>query len=995
MTAVAVDVKELAEILYESGADAERVRGAMEGLWNQLEALCGKMGGVIHSRTDDSGLLLWGRDRAREDDAENAIRAALSMRGCVLSEARRILGPEWEPTEENPLPYAAGITTGPVLLERESDTGSYTASGAPITLAGRIKDAAPPGGTLVAHETYTLVRGVFSFTQRDPLRVRGRKEPLDVYLATQVKPRAFRLKARGIEGVETKMIGREIELRLLQEALTLTLEDGETQVVTVVGDAGVGKSRLLFEFSSWTDLQEQTVWFFQARATQPSMLQPYSLTRDLFSFRFRILDSDPLSLVHEKFVKGIEGFLGAGSMRKAHFIGQLVGFDFSEQPEVAAALQDGDELRRTAQGYLGEFFTTASKAHPVVIHIEDIHWADDRSLDLINNLVRENTDLPLFVLCMARPSLYERRPQWGEGQRFHERIQLEPLSQLSSRRLVRELLKHVPEVPTTLRDLVVDRADGNPFYIEELIKALIDDRVILKGEEAWSVDTSRLSSVRVPPTLTGVLQSRLDTLPAPLHQLLQRVSVVGRIFWDAAAVHLSQETAGIKGNDVKAMLEDLRGREMILKREESGFAGTEEFVFRHAILRDVTYETVVPRQRRTLHKLVGDWLIEAGGERAGEHTLLVAEHYARAEEPALAAAQLRKAGQRALALAAFDEAATLLQRARELLTGSEHAAQRLEIEILRSDLEGRRGTLPRAREVLLDPLEEARRLGDKRLQARMLGQLGRIAMWQGENDEARRYLTEALDLSRELDDKATRLFLLRQIANVEHRDDPTASRGRLEESIRLAQEIGDRESEANGLNSLANIAMFEDQHAEAAGHYNRALEIVRELGNRYSEAMILGNLGFVWADAGDLAQGEQAFRRVLAITRETGGASLRAMGEYGLCVIHLRKGENAEAWNWGRKATASVQETGATPTMSPLHFGILMVRRGDRETGLRWIGFARLNPGRFQKETEADIARHWEECRGDLTQQEAEAIMAKGADLTLEVILARVEQEPH
>src|SRR5205814_2937081 len=142
-------------------------------------------------------------------------------------------------------------------------------------------------------------------------------------------------------------------------------------------------------------------------------------------------------------------------------IGQLVGFDFSYVHAVAEALKDTDGFRQKALEHLGEFFTAASKTFPVVIHVEDLHWADDRSLDLINNLVRENVKLPLFVLCMARPSLYERRPQWGEGQRFHERIQLEPLSQLSSRRLVRELLKKMTEVPAELRDLVVERADGN------------------------------------------------------------------------------------------------------------------------------------------------------------------------------------------------------------------------------------------------------------------------------------------------------------------------------------------------------------------------------------------------------------------------------------------------------------------------------------------------------------------------------------------------------
>jgi serine/threonine protein kinase len=197
MTAVSIDVKELAEILYEKGADAERVRSTMDAVWTALSETAKTSGGTVHGRTEDGGLFLWGRDRAREDDSENAIRAALAMREKVLAESRKVLGSAWEPTDENPLPFLAGITTGPVLLERESDSGSYTASGAPITLAGRLKDAAPPGGILVAHETFTLVRGVFTFTQREPLRVRGRKEPIEVYLVTHVKPRAFRVDARG------------------------------------------------------------------------------------------------------------------------------------------------------------------------------------------------------------------------------------------------------------------------------------------------------------------------------------------------------------------------------------------------------------------------------------------------------------------------------------------------------------------------------------------------------------------------------------------------------------------------------------------------------------------------------------------------------------------------------------------------------------------------------------------------------------------------------
>jgi class 3 adenylate cyclase/tetratricopeptide (TPR) repeat protein len=992
MTAVSIDVKDLAEILYEKRADAERVRSTMDALWSSLAEVAKGFGGVTHSRAEETGLILWGRERAREDDSENAIRATLAMRERVLAEARKVLGSSWEPTEDNPLPFSAGITTGPVLLEREPDSGSYTASGAPITLAGRLKDSAPPGGIVVAHETFTLVRGVFTFTQREPLRIRGRKDPIEVYLVAQAKPRAFRLRARGIEGVETKMIGREIELRLLQEALTLTLEDGETQVVTVVGEAGVGKSRLLFEFSNWTDLQEQTIWFFEARATQPSMLEPYSLARDLFSFRFRILDSDPLAVVHEKFVNGVAEFLGQGSERKAHIIGQLVGFDFSSKPEVEAALKDGDAFRRMAQGYLGELFTTASKVNPVMIHVEDIHWADDRSLDLLNNLVRDNIDLPLFVLCMARPSLYERRPQWGEGQHFHERIQLEPLSQLSSRRLVRELLKHVPEVPTALRDLVVDRADGNPFYIEELIKALIDDRVILKGEEAWSVDTTRLSTVRVPATLTGVLQARLDTLPAQLYQLLQRVSVVGRIFWDAAANRLSREGAALKPAEVQAMLEDLRDREMILQREESGFAGTVEFVFRHAILRDVTYETVIPRQRRALHKLVGDWLLEVGGERAGEHTLLVAEHYSRAEEASLAASQLTKAGQRALQLGAYDEGATLLERAKELLTGPEQTEQRLGIDLLRGNLEAIRGNFAKATEIMKPALEEARATGNLRIQANALGRLGRVCMWQGDTPTAMKYIGEALELSRSLGDRAALIFNLRQMGNMLVMTDPREALTYHEESVELARQAGDRNAEAHGLNSVAIALQLGGDPEKSMATFMQSLELNRALGDRLNEAMVLGNVAGLYSASGDLETAERRAKEALAIAKEIGAISLLPSGEVMLAEIHLRGGRNAEARKWLRTAHDTMRTIGVLPTMLAVLHGILKVREGDRPKGLAWIGFGRAHDPNTQ-EVVLLIRSFDALLRGDSSEEEMEAAMRAGEGLTVEDVLAEAERE--
>ena len=992
MTSVYMDVTELAEIQYESGADTETVRGHMDRLWERFAGIAEERGGVIQSRTDEVGVALWGRDRASEDDAERAIRAALRMREAVQKEARRVFGAGWEPTEESPLPYAAGITTGPVLLEREAETGTYSARGASITLAGRLREAAPAGKVLVDYDTFTQVRGVFTFQSHDPIRVRGRKEPLEAFIAVQAKPRAFRLQARGIEGVETRMIGREIELRILQEALTLTLEDGETQVVTVVGEAGIGKSRLLYEFTNWIDLLDETLWLFRARATQPSMLQPYSLTRDLFSFRFQILDSDPLESVHQKFLAGVEVFLGEGSGDKAAFLGQLVGFDFSEYPAVAAALENPEQFRDTALGYLGEFFTAASESNPVVLQIEDIHWADDRSLDLINQLVRDNTRLPLFVICMARPSLYERRPQWGEGQRFHERVQLEPLSQLSSRRLVKELLKKLPTVPAELRDLVVERADGNPFYIEELIKSLIDDRVILKGDEEWSVDTSRLAGLRVPPTLTGVLQSRLDTLPPVLHQLLQRASVVGRIFWDRAVVYLSRDM-NLKDDEIETMLEELREREMILRREQSSFADTVEYVFRHAILRDVTYETLVPRQRRALHAQTAEWLVEAGGERASEYTLRVAEHYGHAGEPAKAAGHLQDAARTAAGLGAYDEAIAVLRKALELLQGEEHRVAAFPVEVQLGSLLSQRGGFAEGRERLSRALEGARKTGNRPLQATALGELARLSLWTDDLDAAKTYLNEALPLVRELDDRPALMFVLRQMGNL-NVNEPDRAESYFSESVSLARELGDRGAEAAALNGLAITHDLRNDFEESMERYRESLEIFRELGQPKWMAMVGSNIGGEFTRRGKFDEAREALDAAFRAARESRDDPMTTTILLEQGRLALREGRDEEAAALLGKSLDLALKLGTRPVPLLISCAVIRARAGRRDEALAWVGLARAQTGVWQKlEIDRDIAECLPLVRGDLADEAVEAAMKAGESLDLGEVLEGIRRE--
>ncbi len=991
MTAVHFDNAGLSEALYESGLDAETVRGRLDALWARFDEIAREGGGVIQSRNDETGLALWGRARISEDDPERAIRAALAMREATLDEARRLFGPAWEPSETEPLPFAAGITTGPILLERAADSGTYSASGVAITVAGRVREAALPGEILLAHDTFTQVRGVFTLHPHDPIRLRGRKEPLEVYIVTAAKPRAFRLKARGIEGIETKMVGREIELRLLQEAPTLTLEDGETQVVTVVGEAGVGKSRLLYEFSNWTELIDETVWLFEARATQPSMLQPFSMTRDLFSSRFQILDSDSIETVHKKFIAGVAGFLGEDSTEKAQVIGQLVGFDFSAAPAVAEALKDGDAVRRQGLEPLGEFFTAACKLNPAVLYIEDIHWADDRSLDLVNVLVRDNAKLPLFVMCMARPSLYERRPQWGEGQHFHEKIALEPLSQLSSRRLVRELLKKVPDVPAPLRDLVVERADGNPFYIEELIRALIDDGVVLKGDPDWSVDETKLSGVRIPPTLTGVLQSRLDTLAPGLHQILQRASVLGRVFWDSAAVFLSR-SAGLDEDEVQAMLEDLRRREMILRREESGFAGTVEYVFRHAILRDVTYETIVPRQRRALHRLVGDWLLEMGGERAREHTSLVAEHYERAGEPLLAAAQLEQAARAALQVGAYDEALATLAKARVLVHDKADDPVRIAVELAMGEVLSMHGDRVQAQQVLEAILPAARRGDDRMALVGLLGNLVRNTIWLDRIDEARAYLAEVLPLTRESGDERGLMFILRQAGNFAVHN-PVEAAPLFEESLALARKLGDRAGESSVLNSIGNMHQHQGDWAAARASYETGLTAVAAAGNPYVEEMLRENLGVNFAWEGRYDEAQTLLDEALQMARKLGLVLDEASTTENIVFLELRRGNLEAAAARLKHALGLYRSQSVVQPATLVLAAILEAHRGDRRRAQSWAGLALSRGSTSQRQMRNLLDLFDSVLRGDLTAAEIAAARTEGESLDLASVLIAVEKE--
>ena len=501
--------------------DPEDTLEIMDNALPRLAAPIEAHGGHVTRYTGDGFKAVFGDPIAREDDPEQAIRAGLEILDVSQSVAQEVQK-EWG---IEGFQVRIGIDTGLAALGGQTEAED-TVMGRVVNLAVRIESAAPPGNLLISHNTYRHVRGVFNVDPLEPITAKGFPEPVPVYLVREVKPRAFRVLTRDVEGVETRMVGREAELKCLQDALLTAIEEREGGVITITGEAGVGKSRLLYEFDNWIELlPPPDVRFFQGRGRQEAQGQPYSLLRDVFAFRFQILDDDTGQEARNKVETGFGEVFSADEdgMMRAHFIGQWLGFDFSASPHLKGVLNDPEQLRNRGVMYLVQYFKELSKEMPVVIFLEDIHWGDDSSLDMVMYLGEFIPELPLLVAGAARPALFERRPYWGEGQAFHKQLELHRLSKRESRQLVAEILKLTDDIPPELRELIVKGAEGNPFYTEELIKMLIEDGVIIPGDENWRIEQKVLDLIDVPSTLTGVLQARLESLPVYERKVLKHM----------------------------------------------------------------------------------------------------------------------------------------------------------------------------------------------------------------------------------------------------------------------------------------------------------------------------------------------------------------------------------------------------------------------------------------------------------------------------------------
>ena len=962
--------------------DAELVSGIMNEVWRKLDAVILAHNGRIDKHIGDALMALWGSDTAREDDAEQAIRAALAMQAALA---------DFAATSPHPIAMRIGLNTGPVLLGQVGATHEFTAMGSTVNLASRLEAAAAKGSILISHATYSQVRGVFDVHELEPVTVKGKQEPLRVYEVERAKPRAFRMSTRGVEGVQTRMIGRDAELGMLEEAYLDAIEGSETRVVTVIGEAGVGKSRLLYEFDNWLELRPELVTFFKGRSAPTLQSVPHALFRDLFATRFNIRDNDSTSVALDKFRAGfmVDESLTAD---QADIVGHWLGFDFSSSTAVANLL--GGEFAAIARTYFTRYFRALTAGGPVTLFLEDIHWADDASLDLVIHLAQALPAARLLIVTMSRRALYERRPLWGNGESSFRRVDLQPLSRRAGRALVDEILQLVADIPPRLRDTIVETADGNPFYTEELVKMFIDQGVIVSADpatsdtsraERWAVVESKLAGATVPPTLTGLLQARLDHLPRPESALLQRAAVVGRQFWDGVVADLSQTLV----SEVQPLLEHIRDRELIFQREISDFAGCDEYVFKHNLLRDVAYERVLLKERQVLHGRVARWLEEHAGERLSEYLSLIAGHYEQAGANEQAAAYLLRAGREAREASSLAAARAAAERVRAL---DPHGQTAVEAGILLGDIYRLLGDPASAHAVTASALEEARRLGDKRLLAEALTISGRVLSFGGPNPLSITRAAEGLALARELGGRtlADAVYTSGMVLWVQGEIARTAPLA--EEALLLARHLGDTTLELKALNLRAIVTSDLGDLVLALQQFEETLAFARATGNLEREAVALLNLGDAHYMLGDYAATRQYAIAALQKDRELGLGRSEITALSNLAQANLLLGDLPAARRDARQALRLARERSLAGKACLATFisAEIMAAQDERPRALATLVLVHEHPS-----TEAhnllEIDRILERLAA--TPAEMEAARATAAEMDLDAVMAEILAE--
>jgi class 3 adenylate cyclase/tetratricopeptide (TPR) repeat protein len=803
-----------------SSSDPEIVRLRVNRFFEGVSECIARHGGTVEKFAGDAVMAAFGIPVAHEDDAERAIRAGLAIADYV---------------GELQLEARIGVESGEVVAD---DTDSTFATGEAVNIAARLQQVAEPGQILIGPGAYRLTLGRVETEDVGPLELRGRSTPIWVWRAVAAVDGAARK-----TGLEAPLVGRDAELELLQNTFARAVRDRRAHLFTIYGDPGVGKSRLGREFVA--GLEGATV--LAGRCLPYGEGITYWPLAEMVKAAAGIADDDPAEEALEKLratceIEAVADLLGLASGILAAVEGER------SQEELAWA------ARAWAQ--------RLAEVQPVVLVFEDIHWAEEPLLRLIEHLSSWVRDAPVLILCLARPELLDVHPGWGGGRVRATAIELEPLPPAESEQLANLLLAE-HDISADARELLLEKTEGNPLFVEETIRMIV--------EEAQSGDGVAVAR-RIPDTLQALIGARIDRLPPDGKALLQRASVIGRVFWAGALGELAPDL-----DDLRALLDDLVLREFLLEEPRSTISDERAYRFKHVLIREVAYAGLSKSSRAAHHERFAGWLKAHAGDELLEIRGYHLEQACRLTyelegtcPPELAEETgdvLEHAAKRALAREAYVTARKLALRSVELLPT-------LKRRYLAARAAWRLGDLPTVAAEMTEIRAAAHEAGDRRIEGLALTALSEDALSRlADVERARDLIEEALVLLEAEGDAAALFDALHARAVVsnwlgDHDEELRVA----EEALTLATATGHKELETIAAEHLAKCYLVMLHLDRAAMVLERARVHADESGSIRARAGVLSGLGWLHQLRGELDEAEAAYREARALASEVGSA---------------------------------------------------------------------------------------------------------------------------
>ena len=799
------------------------MRDIQAGLFEAVNAEVERFGGVTEKFVGDAVLAVFGIPRAHEDDPERAVRAGLSAQAAFSRFAAHVAQ-----RHGVDLNLRVGINTGEVVAGRDGAArGELMVSGHAVNVAARLQQAAEPGQVVVGARTQRATSRTITYGGEQQVNAKGKRDSVAAWVA---KDAILAGPSRGVPGLSAPLIGRGDEMAILKAVARRVVRERAPQLVTLLGAAGVGKSRLLAELVS--ELPDTLV--LEGRCVPYGEDVTYRPLSEVAKAHAGILDSDPSAVARDKIRVDVERVVGGSSERVLAPLLWTIGL------ELPVGLSTGEVTRWLEEAW-GRYLAELARARTTILVIEDVHWASSALLDLVDRLPDSLTDSPVLVVCTARLELLDTRPSWGAGKFNATTLTLTPLAPDDATDLVNALLGRAGSL-VALERRVLEQAEGNPFFVEEMIAMLIERGTLVRAGGDWRVADGS-AELPLPDSVHGVIAARIDLLEAPERDALRCASVVGRTFWPAA-VGLSEES-----------VRPLVARGLVAQRPSS-LSGMQEFGFKHALTRDVAYSSLPRGERRALHRRVAEWIQEVAPDRGLEVAELAAHHYTEAiefgeDDPVVrerAAEVFLTAGGGALQRASLASAGRHLERALELGTSPRlRGAALIDLGklallsggVISEDLALADERTKAALDIL--PTDEVE------LRSDALAWRSRVHWLSGRWEAA---LEAAEDAVEELSGHPESPQLARALARRSHlamlRDSPTAD-ALSREALAVANRVGDRFAIINAKINLVTVAALHGTPPDTAD----ALDLIaagREIGATEEAYRALVNL--VWSSSG-------------------------------------------------------------------------------------------------------------------------------------------------